>query len=104
MSQEKELIIETIDDIRGTVELFYQQKQKEALGRLEATIGKITIAVDTLFAYKGANDGFEMDEEKLRDSLKECMGALEESDFILMADILQYDFAEYMEKLTEQMN
>ena len=104
MSQEKELILETIDEIRDTVELFYQQKQKQALNRLEAVIGKITIAVDTLFAYNQANNEFEMDEEKLRDSLKECMSALEGSDFILMADILQYDFAEYMEKLTKKMN
>lgn len=104
MSQEKELIVETIDEIRNTVELFYQQKQKQALNRLEAVIGKITIAVDTLFAYNHANDEFEMDEEKLKDSLKECMGALEDSDFILMADILQYDFAEYMEELTKKMN
>ncbi len=103
MSQEKELILNTVAEIQETVELFYQQKQKKALTQMDVVLGDIVKAVDVLFAYKKENDSFPLDEERVSSSLKECMNALEDSDFILMADIFQYDFIEYMEELAAEM-
>ena len=55
--------------------------------------------VDTLFAYKEDHEGFELDEERVKTALTEALGALEERDMILLADIIQYDFVEYVEEL-----
>ena len=103
MSQEKELIEKGIKELETTLELFYQQKNLEALNGFESVLGKVSSAVDSVFQYKESHDDFQFDEEKLTGVLTEAMGALEENDFILMADVLQYDFVEYMNELVEQM-
>ena len=104
MGKEKTIVLDTMEKLKKTVDLFYQQIQKEALDSLNVVIGEIMKAMDELFAYKAANQEFEMDEERLTNSLKECMGAIEAADYILVADIFQYDFIEYMEELAEQMD
>lgn len=103
MSAEKELVKKTLEEVRESVDLFYQQKTGEALQRFDVVLGKVMSIVDTLFAYRDAHDGFALDEEKVKTSLTEAMGALEERDMILLADIIQYDFVEYVEELLSGM-
>ena len=99
MGAEKELVSKTLEEVKESVALFYQQKTGEALQQFDAVLGKVMAMVDTLFAYKEANEGFALDEEKVKSALTEAMGALEERDMILLADIIQYDFVEYVEEL-----
>ncbi len=103
MGKEKGQVLQTIQKVQDTVDLFYQQKQKNGLDTLYATIGEIMETVDLLCTYKAENEGFQMDEQRLLASLKECMEALENADYVLLADIFQYDFIEYMQELAEQM-
>jgi hypothetical protein len=99
MSAEKELVEKTLEEVRESVDLFYQQKTGEALQQFDIVLGKVMTMVDTLFAYKEAHEGFALDEEKVKTALTEALGALEERDMILLADIIQYDFVEYVEEL-----
>lgn len=103
MSQQKELVVNTIEHINKTVDLFYQQKQKTALTELNTVLVEITAAIDVLFEYKAGHAEFSLDEVKITESLKEAMTALQDSDMVLLADILQYDFVEYMEELVQEM-
>ena len=103
MAQEKEAVLETIDAIKENVDLFYQQKQKKALQELDGVLAKIMGAVDVLFQYKAGHAELPLDEVKITESLKEAMEALQNKDYVLLADILQYDFVEYMEELTQDM-
>jgi len=103
MGKEKEQVVQTIQKVQEMVDLFYQQKQKTALDALYLTIGKITEAIDVLFDYKERKEDFQMDEQRLLSSLKECMDALESADYVLLADIFQYDFVEYMQELADHM-
>ncbi len=103
MSEQKELVIKTIEDVKDTVDLFYQQKDTEAFSKFIVVLEEMTNAIDTLFAYKGEHSGFEMDEKKVCDILKDAMEALQNSDSVLLADILQYDFVEYIEEIIENM-
>jgi 16S rRNA A1518/A1519 N6-dimethyltransferase RsmA/KsgA/DIM1 with predicted DNA glycosylase/AP lyase activity len=103
MSQQKEKIEAVIKEIDEVVDLFYQQKLKTALERLEHLLADIAEAMDGLFQYGREQTGFEFDENKLTSTLNEAMGALEEQDLVLLADILQYDFREYLQELTERM-
>ena len=103
MSQEKQMVTETLQQLGENMELFYQQKQAEALNMFQGMLGELLTMVDTLFAYRDSHDAFTLDEEKMKNSLTEAMNALEEGDLVLLADVIQYDFIEYVQELTEQM-
>ena len=103
MTQDKKIIQEILEEIKESVELFYQQKTGEALEQFNQVLGKVMTMVDTLFAYKQTHEEFPLDEEKIKDVLTEAMTALQDKDMILLADIIQYDFVEYVEELTEHM-
>lgn len=103
MSKEKELVNKVLEDVKESIELFYQQKTGEALQQFGAVLDKIMTMVDTLFQYKEEHSEFALDEEKVKTSLTEALAALEEKDMILFADIIQYDFVEYIEELVQSM-
>jgi len=103
MSKEKELVKRVLEDVKESLDLFYQQKTEEALQQFSVVPEKIMTMVDTLFQYKEEHDGFPIDEGKVKTSLTEALAALEEKDMILFADIIQYDFVEYIEDLVQSM-
>lgn len=103
MSQQKDKIEQVIEEIDEVVDLFYQQKLKTALERLDNVLADIAQAMDCLFQYREEREEFDFDEKKLTETLKEAMSALGEQDLVLLADILQYDFREYLEELVEKM-
>lgn len=103
MSEQRKLVQKTLDDVRDTVDLFYQQKDAEAFERFIAVLENMTNSIDILHMYKNEHDGFEMDETKVCNILKDAMEALQNSDSVLLADILQYDFVEYIEEIMENM-
>ena len=103
MCKEKEMITNLAKELEERLELFYQQKNAEALGGLDSLIVNMSTAIDCVFKYRDEHEDFQFDEEKLTKVLTEAMQALEENDFIMMADVLQYDFMEYMNELAEAM-
>lgn len=103
MSEEKEKIVNTIKEIQEGLDLFYQQKTVEALKKFDEMLEAILSLIDTLFSFKESHDDFMFDEEKIKTSMTEAMGALEEKDMILLADIIQYDFVDYIEELIQDM-
>lgn len=104
MSREKEQIIGTIDKVQEVVDFFYQQKNKEAFEKLTVTIDEMIVTADNLMSYKNEHESFEFNEIKLCEILKDAVNALEAEDEVLMADILQYDFMEYINDLLEHMD
>ena len=104
MTEKKEQIKNTIDKVQEIVDLFYQQNDKDALEKLAVTLEDMTITIDNLMAYKTENPDFEIDEHKICSILNDAMGALQSDDKVLMADILQYDFIEYIIELVENMD
>lgn len=104
MSEEKQKVVNTTDEIQEVIELFYEQNDKEAFEKFNLAIGNIMSMVDILHNYKNINTDFEFDEIKVCNILKEAMDALQSDDKVLLADILQYDLVEYMNDLAEQMD
>ncbi|MBO5483689.1 MAG: hypothetical protein J5979_00585 [Lachnospiraceae bacterium] len=103
MGQEKELVGKTLEQIEQNMELFYQQKTSEALGEFQQVLTELIKMVDILFEYRDNHDGFSLDEEKMKNALTEAMNALEEGDLILLADVIQYEFVEYVKELLNMM-
>lgn len=103
MNKEKEQIENTLVKVQEVVELFYQQSDKEAFEMFTGVLENMATAIDNLAIYKSENPGFEMDEQKIAEILKDAMDALQSEDKVLMADILQYDFIEYINELMDKM-
>ena len=103
MSKDKEFVASVTEELKENVDLFYQQKTVEALLQFDLVLERMAKLVDTLFSYNEEHEDFSLDENKIKETLTEAMNALEEKDLILLADILQYDFIEYIEELEEGM-
>ena len=103
MSKEKEQIKSTINGVQEVVDLFYQQNDKDAFEKFMFVLEDMTKAIDNLAVYKNSNPEFVMDEGKIFSILSDAMEALQSDDKVLMADILQYDFIEYISDLVENM-
>lgn len=103
MGAEKEFVKNALKEVKENIDLFYQQKTGEALQQFDSVLDKVMTIVDTLFQYKEMRQDFLLEEERVKTALAEALNALEEKDLILLADIIQYDFVEYVEELTEEM-
>lgn len=77
MSAQKELVSKSVKEVEEVVELFYQQKLQEALAKFEPVLGEMMTAIDTIFTYRAEHEGFELDDAKLTNTLKEAMAALQ---------------------------
>jgi len=104
MCQEKKVITDTVRIVRETTELFYQQKVKEGYAKMQDTIAGIMKVVDALHEYKSAHEEFPLDEARIVGSLTEAVNAMEAGDTVLLADILEYDFIEYLQELLTKLD
>ena len=101
MGEEKEWITEVLKELQDRIEFFYQQKNGEALSGFDSVLDRLLAMIDRLFQYKESHPEFPLDEARIRNSLTEAMEALQKQDFILLADVIQYDFIEYVNTLIE---
>lgn len=93
-----ENVIHEIDDV---VEMFYQQKTKDAYIQLDSVLADLLQVVDPIHAYEVEHPDGGVDSAELTNALKETLSAMEEKDAILTADVLKY---EVNEKLVMIMN
>lgn len=100
MCQEKQIITNTVQAVRETTELFYQEKVQEGYAKMQDTIASIMQVVDVLHEYKSTHEEFPLDETRIAGSLTDAVNAMEAGDTVLLADILEYDFIEYLEELS----
>ena len=64
----------------------------------------MTKAIDNLAIYKNTNPGFVMDDKKIFSIFSYVIDDLDSDDMVLLADILQYDFIEYIDCLVDNMD
>ena len=103
MSKEKKQVIKMTDDLQEVLDLFYQQNDHEAFAKFEGILEEIAKTIDNLAEYKKKHLEFEMDEKKIYNIFDEAMQALQVKDNVLMSDIFQYDFIEYINELLDEM-
>ncbi|MBE5938091.1 MAG: hypothetical protein E7265_08690 [Lachnospiraceae bacterium] len=77
-------VINLTDDM---CELFYQQKNEEALG-------KMNIFLNNVVAISGSLS--DEDGQKVLGVLTEALNAMEAKDYVLLADILKYDMIDVL--------
>lgn len=91
-----ENVIHEIDDV---VEMFYQQKTKDAYIQLDSVLADLLQVVDPIHAYEVEHPDDGVDSTVLTDALKETLSAMEEKDAILTADVLKYEVNEKLEMI-----
>ena len=104
MQNIKEKLKNTLTEVEEVVELFYQQKNKEAYLKMNDVISSLVDTINTLYIYKTEDDTFEFNENMLKNALTETLSALEAGDTILLADILRYEIIEQFEKMLSSLN
>lgn len=103
MSEKKEQIINTIDELQKIVDLFYQQKNQEAFEKMDNALKDLENSINIIAMYQEEHADLVMDENKIYNTLKDAMDALEKGDVVLLADIFQYEFIEYLSGLSLNM-
>jgi hypothetical protein len=91
-------INQTIEEINEVSSYLYQQKLNQGYTKLNITLGNIMSVLDEIFSYTKDNN-ISFDENRLNTNLMLAMGALEEKDSVLLADILVYEIAEQLKEI-----
>jgi KaiC/GvpD/RAD55 family RecA-like ATPase len=97
MASLKEQIEKSMAQMDDVVEMFYQQKTKEAYLQLDVVLGSFAENIASLCEYQQEHPEIGIDVEALTESLKEALSAMEERDAILVADVLKYELLEKLE-------
>jgi KaiC/GvpD/RAD55 family RecA-like ATPase len=97
MASLKEQIEKSMAQMDDVVEMFYQQKTKEAYLQLDVVLGSFAENIASLCEYQQDHPEIGIDVEALTESLKEALSAMEERDAILVADVLKYELLEKLE-------
>ncbi len=101
MSDLSMMIDNTKNIITGITELLYQQKPSEALVVMDSMLNAIT----ELSVNLSRTDGIpEEDKGKLVVVLGEALSAMEKKDYVLLADILQYDMTDLLDEYNSIIN
>ena len=104
MNDIKKNIENTINKLQEAIELFYQQNDGEAFKKFEISIANIDVLIKNIGKYEIEKDISILDKDKIVNILTEALEALETKDNVLMADILQYDFIEYLNEVLEKLD
>lgn len=84
-------------------ELFYQQKTKEGLDRLDRVIPDIGNTIDAIYAYGEEHAECSLGEVEFMEVLNEALAAMEAADYVMLADILQYDMMDKLEEAKKRI-
>ena len=95
MNEKTELIDKTCEAIRRTSELFYQQNVNDGLTMMPIVLDAIASVSNSIMQSENIS---EEDGKKLSNVLNEALGAMQEKDYVMLADILQYDIIELLEE------
>lgn len=91
--------------IDRTVDLLVKQNMEEAIQELLGLIDKLTNTIDLVFSKKEelSKLGILVDEKQIIELLNQVVEAIHNTDFVLVADLLNYElkdlFVKYLEKL-----
>lgn len=96
MESLKEIIINIIDAIEVTTNLFYQQKNQEGFAELEGIIYLLNNMTNKVSEFELEGNRVNIDIVKVNQVLTDAMNALENLDTILLSDILNYELKEIL--------
>lgn len=99
MAELKEQIQQLEQQIDTVSELFYQQKDSEGYSQLDAVVVNVAKVIETVYTANPGDEAAIEKIDKLTTVLHETMGAMEDKDTILLADMLKYEILEVLQSL-----
>lgn len=99
MEENKAYINQAITQINNMTELLYQEQVQEALALMSGILDSI-IRISEIVMPVAQID--EEDKKKVIESLGSAMNAMEQKDYVLLADVMHYDMIELLEKFREK--
>lgn len=89
-----------IDGINVVVEDFRQQREDKGLKILPQIIEGLQWAIEVVFRtkYVFKEYGIEIEEEEIKNLLNELLDAVENQDYVLISDLLEYEIIELLKK------
>ncbi len=92
-----------IVQIEGVTVCLYQQEVKKGYAKFNPVIASIAQAIDQLYQYKKENPEIDIEENRLLEKMTEALRAMEAGDTVLLADILQYELADYLKEIISSL-
>ena len=91
-------IIKLINAIENAVKAFKQQKEDEGLKLLIQIIDGLSWVIETMVNLMPVlqEHRLDADPEKINVLLRELLGAMENEDFVLISDLLEYEVLEIL--------
>ena len=86
-----------IQEITTNVELLYQQKMPDAMEKLNVVLIDMQKIIETLL--QAQLDAIKIDESLIRDLFYQIIKAMEEKDYVLVADLILYEFIAYINEV-----
>jgi len=99
MGDLKKEIVNAIELINATTELFYQDKKEQGYDKLGLTLSELIPVINQIIEYKGQNNSIDVNEAKLVELLSNAMNAMEKKDVILLSDILKYELIDTLDRV-----
>lgn len=94
MEELKLLIDRTIELVNLMTDMFYQQKNNEAMNLMNTVLDSV-MAISAMLPQVETLE--EAESNKLLKVLEEAVVAMENKDYVLLADILKYDMIDVLE-------
>ena len=88
-------------EIEETTTYLYQQKLSLGYEKLNSLWNKLLVFVENISNKKQLYN-IRMDEQRLTDNLTFSMEAMEDKDYVLLADILVYEIAEQLNSMENE--
>lgn len=86
-----------IQEITTNVELLYQQKKPDAMEKFNVVLTDMQNIIEILLqAQLGA---IKIDESLIQDLFYQIISAMEEKDYVLVADLILYEFIAYINEV-----
>lgn len=90
-----------LENITEKAELLYQQHIPQE--DFEKMLIDIQGIVEFFFVYHQENTNFPLDEDHMKEIFIEAVSATEDEDYTLMADLITYDFVDYVNELYKKL-
>lgn len=98
MKEIKGELNQVIEEINEISVYIYQQDLRNGLMKLDGTLGNIMKVLNSVLIYAAENN-IQIDQKSIISNLTAAMQALEEKDYVLLADILLYEIAEQFHEI-----
>ncbi|MCX7920738.1 MAG: hypothetical protein N3B21_01755 [Clostridia bacterium] len=97
--------LKLIPAIENTVEHFRAQREDQALSLLVQIVEGLNWEFEVIFMIKGVlqETDINIDQEKTLGILSEMTGALESQDYVLIADLFEYEILPFLKEFQEKM-